>query len=138
VPQATTEEREDRRRLKEMSTAELLRHAVDEARLLVRAEVLHARRELQEELAQARRMAGLLGAAAVLALCGLSGLFVALGMALPGPAGRGVAWVAAVELALAGGLAVLGYRAAPKKPLARTRARLSDEAGDVREWFPWA
>ena len=138
MPQATTEERQEKRRLKEMSTPELLRHAVDEARLLVRAEVLHARRELQEELAQARRMAGFMGAAGVLALCGLSGLFVALGIALPGPAGRGVAWVAVVQLVLAVVLAVLGFRAAPKRPLARTRARLRDEADDAREWFPWA
>ena len=117
---------------------ELLRHVVDEARLLVRAEVQHARRELQEELAEARKMAALLGAAGVLALCGLSGLFVALGLALPGPAGRGVAWVAVVQLVLAAALAVLGYRAAPRRPLERTRARLRGEVDDAREWFPWA
>ena len=40
----------DQEQLRQMSTADLVKHAVDEARLLVKAEVLYAKRELREEI----------------------------------------------------------------------------------------
>ena len=76
-------ERLERRQLESLSTAELVRHAIEEAKLLARAEVLHAKKELQEEIKAARTAGILLGAGAVLALVGLCALFIAAGLALP-------------------------------------------------------
>ena len=68
-----------------LSTADLVRHALEEARLLAKAEVLHAKEELKQELGAAKTAGILLGACATLALTALSVLFVALALALPLP-----------------------------------------------------
>ncbi|MEN9800685.1 MAG: hypothetical protein RL653_4382 [Pseudomonadota bacterium] len=124
-------------RLEEMGTPELVRHAVEEARLLVRAELRHARRELEAELVQARRTAGFGGAAGVLGLCGLSSLGVALGVALPGATGWGVLWVGLVQCLGAAVLAWAAFRAAPRRPLGRTRGRLQGDVTGARETLKW-
>lgn len=121
--------------LRHLSTAELVRHALDEAKLLVKAEVLAAKRELKEELVAAKRAGILLGASAVLALCGLAALFVALGIALPGAPGWGVAIVAVLLLAIAGGLAFYGVKRVPKKPMERTVDRIKTDIAVTREQF---
>src|SRR4051812_41419733 len=66
-----------------LSTPDLVRHALEEAKLYAKAEVLHAKRELQDELKAAKIAGAMFGVAAVLALCGLSVLFVSLALALP-------------------------------------------------------
>jgi predicted ABC-class ATPase len=76
-------ERLDRRQLEALSTVELIRHAIEEAKLLARAEVLHAKKELREELHRGVVAGILLGSAGALALAGLAALFVAAGLALP-------------------------------------------------------
>ncbi|MEN9797236.1 MAG: hypothetical protein RL653_932 [Pseudomonadota bacterium] len=125
-------------RLEEMGTPELVRHAVEEARLLVRAEVRHARRELEAELAQAKRTAAFGGAAGVLGLCGLSALGVALGVALPGATGWGVLWVGLVQCLGSAGLAWAAFRAVPRRPLGRTRGRLQGDVTGARESLKWS
>src|SRR5436190_1875566 len=106
--------------LRERSTPELIRSALDEARLLARAEVLHAKQELREEIAGSKRAGIFLGSAATFALCGLSALFVALGLVLPVSATVGT-WIVGVGLLLiALVLGLLGRRALPTRPLART------------------
>lgn len=125
----------DQEQLRQMSTAELVRHAVDEARLLVKAEVLYAKKELREELAQAKRSGIFAGAALVLALTGLSSVFVALGIALPGAPGWGVAIVAAVQLIAAGALAYFGFKKLPKKPMKATIDRIKTDIEVTREQF---
>lgn len=125
----------DQEQLRQMSTAELVRHAVDEARLLVKAEVLYAKRELRDEIAQAKRSGIFAGAAMVLLLTGLSSLFVALGIALPGAPGWGVAIVGAVQIIAAGALGFLGFKKLPKKPMAATVARIKTDIEVTREQF---
>ena len=118
------EQRLDEAQLRNMSTPELVRHAMTEMKLLVRAEVVHARAELRQELKEARNAGILFGAALFLAPAGLGVALLAIVFALPV-----VQWVSAlvlgvVILLLAGLLLVLAVRRLPKQPLARTRDRL--------------
>jgi hypothetical protein len=118
------EQRLDEAQLRNMSTVELVQHAMTEMKLLVRAEVLHARTELKAELKEARNAGIMIGAAVFLAPAGLAIALLAIVFALPL-----VQWLSAlvlglVVLALAGLLALLAVRRLPKQPLARTRDRL--------------
>lgn len=126
---------QDQEQLRQMSTAELVKHAVEEARLLAKAEILHAKNELREEIADAKRSGIFMGAALVLTLCGLSALFVALGLALPLAPGVGVAIVGAVQLILAAALGFMGFKKLPKKPLNKTLHRIKTDIEVTREQF---
>jgi ABC-type multidrug transport system fused ATPase/permease subunit len=126
-------ERLERGQLESLSTAELIRHAIEEARLLARAEVLHAKKELREELKAARTSGILLGAGGVLALLSLAALFVAAGLALPVAQWLGVLLVGVFLLLLGGGLAFAGYKRLPKKPLSHTQERLKTDIARTRE-----
>lgn len=125
----------DERQLRSLSTPELLRRVMDEAQLLVRAEVLVMRAELEQELARTKVAAALAGAGVVLALSGLAVLFVALAAALPLTPWLGALLVGAGLLLLAGGLAYLAYRRAPIRPMARSQARLKQDLALTRETF---
>lgn len=118
------EQRLDQAQLRNMSTVELVQHAMTEMKLLVRAEVLHARTELKAELREARNAGIMIGAAVFLAPAGLAIALLAIVFAMPV-----VQWLSAlvlglVVLALAGLLALLAVKRLPKQPLARTRDRL--------------
>ena len=118
------EQRLDEAQLRNMSTVDLVRHAMTEMKLLVRAEVLHARTELREELTAARNAGIMIGAAVFLAPAGLAIALMAIVLALPL-----VQWLSAlvlgvVVLAVAGVLALFAVKRLPKQPLARTRDRL--------------
>ena len=126
---------QDQEQLRQMTTADLVRHAMDEARLLVKAEVLYAKKELREEIAEAKRSGIFLGAALVLTLCGLSALFVALGLALPVPAALGVLIVGVVQLVAAGALGFFGVKQLPKKPMNKTLERIKTDIDVTREQF---
>lgn len=123
----------ERKQLESLSTAELVRHAIDEARLLARAEVLHAKKELQEELKAARTAGILLGAGGVLGLTGLAVLLVAVGLLLPLTAWVGVGVVGIVLAAIAGLLVTLGFKRLPAKPLLHTQERLKTDITRTRE-----
>lgn len=126
-------ERLDRMQLEGLSTAELVKHALAEARLLAKAEVLHAKKELKEELKAARTSGILLGAGVVLSLLALSALVVALGLALPlGPV-LGVSLAGIFFLAVAGVLASAGVKKLPKQPMPHTQARLKADLTLTRE-----
>ncbi len=126
-------ERLERRQLESLSTAELVRHALAEAKLLVKAEVLHAKKELREEVKAARTSGILLGAGAVLALVGVTLLFVALVGALPLSLWLSALIVGVVVLLVAGGLAFMGVKRLPKKPLPHTQERLKTDFNLTRE-----
>jgi hypothetical protein len=126
-------ERLEREQLESLSTAELVRHAIEEARLLARAEVLHAKKELREEVKAARTSGILLGAGGVLALVSLAALFVAVGLALPVAQWLGVLLVGVFLLLVGGGLAFAGYKRLPKKPLSHTQERLKTDLARTRE-----
>lgn len=126
-------ERLERSQLENLSTAELVRHALAETKLLVKAEVLHAKKELREEVKAARTSGILLGIGLTLALCGLAVLFVAVGLALPLRAWLGVLLVGVAIVLIAGGLAWFGVKRLPKKPLAHTQGRLKTDFDLARE-----
>jgi len=118
------ERRLDEAQLQNMSTVELVRHAVTEMKLLVRAEMLHARAELREELREARNAGILLGAAIFLAPAGLAVALMAIVLGLPSEPWISALVLGLVVLALAGLLVFLAVKKLPKAPLARTRDRL--------------
>jgi Putative Actinobacterial Holin-X, holin superfamily III len=126
-------ERLDSEQLRRMSTVELFRHALDEARLLVRAEVLIARQELRDELAAAKVAGILLGAGGVLGLVGLTLLFVAAAVALPLPQWLGALVLGVVILAVAAICAFAGTKRLPKRPLPRTQERVRTDLAVARE-----
>jgi len=126
-------ERLERSQLETLSTAELIRHALAESRLLVRAELLHAKKELREELKAARTAGIFIGAGAVLLLAALPCLFVALGLALPLGEALGVLLVGVALLAISGLLLFLGIKRVPKKPLPHTQERLKMDYQLTRE-----
>ncbi len=119
--------------LSHLSTPHLIRQAMEEAKLLVKAEVLHAKTELKEELRAAKLAGILLGAGAVLALCALSVLFVALALALPLVPALAAVIVGVVLLAIAGGLAFFGVKQVPRKPLPKTKERVLNDVTLARE-----
>lgn len=126
-------ERLERSQLESLSTAELIRHALTESRLLVRAELLHAKKELREELKAAKTAGIMLGAGAVLLLMALSCLFVAAGLALPLGEPWNVLVMGVVLLAISGLLLFLGLKRLPKKPLPHTQERLKMDFQLTRE-----
>lgn len=126
-------ERLERTQLESLSTTELIRHALAETRLLVKAEVMHAKKELQDELKAARTAGILLGAGAVLALTSLAVLFVALGLALPLGEALGVLLVGVGLLVISGLLLFVGVKRVPKKPLPHTQERLKMDFERTRE-----
>lgn len=123
----------DESRLRELSTTELIRHALTEARLLARAEVLTAKHELKAELGRAKVAGILIGAAGVLALTAVSVLFMAVAAALGLPHAVGALLVAVVLLVTSGALAFLGKQRLPKQPMARTQQRLKEDLNLTRE-----
>ncbi|EPX61097.1 hypothetical protein D187_000880 [Cystobacter fuscus DSM 2262] len=123
----------ERRQLESLSTAELIRHAIDEARLLARAEILHAKKELKEEVKAARSAGILLGAGAVLGLVGLAAMLVAVGLALPLAQWLGVLLVGVFLVLVAGGLAFAGKKRLPTQPLPHTQERLKTDVVRTRE-----
>jgi drug/metabolite transporter (DMT)-like permease len=95
-----------------------------EMKLLIRAEALHARTELRQELREARNAGILLGAALFLAPAGLAVALMAIVLALPGQQWIWALVLGVVVLGLAVLLIFLAVGRLPKHPLARTRDRL--------------
>ena len=118
------EQRLDEAQLRNMSTVELVRHGMTEMKLLIRAEMLHARTELKAELKEARNAGILIGAALFLAPAGLAIALMPIVFALAEPR-----WLVSLILGLVvlGAAVILGMVAVkrlPKQPLSRTRDRL--------------
>lgn len=126
-------ERLDEEQLRSMSTSELVRLALGEAKLLARAEVLHAKQELKAEVRAAKASAILLGAGGAAALCAISVLLVALALLFPISEPLAVAIVGAAVLVLGGGLALIGVRKIPRQPLPKTQERLKRDVAIARE-----
>lgn len=118
---------------RERSTSDLIRHALEEAKLLARAEVMHAKLELRGELKAASRAGMALGAAATLGMVGLTLIFATIALALPLAGWLGMLIVSVVVLIGAAVAGLVGFKKLPKQPLARTRARLLDDVTMARE-----
>lgn len=116
----------------EMSTAQLVKEAIDESRQLVKLEVELAKDELRQELKDAKRSAIMFGVAAVAALLAAAMMFVALALAIfPGPVPALI--IGIVLIAAAAVLGFVGFKKVPKKPLERTRRRLETDAQVIKE-----
>jgi Flp pilus assembly protein TadB len=113
------------------SLGELVEHALEQAKVLVQAELSLARVELKAELKQAGTSALLLGAGAMF----LQAALVTGGVLLVLTLGVGIASLAVVLalVAIAALLLVLAIRFAPRERLPRTTARLSADAKQVLE-----
>ena len=118
------EERLDEAQLRNMSTVELVRHAMTEMKLLVRAEMLHARTEMKQELREARNAGILLGFALLLAPAGVAVAAMAIVLAFSAEQWLAALVIGVILLLLAALLAFFAVKRLPKKPLARTRDRL--------------
>jgi hypothetical protein len=119
-----------------LSPNELFRRAVSEARLLARAELLHAKVELRQEVRAARVWGVCLGGGAAMALVALAMLFVAGAAALALPPWAGALLGAGVALVLAALLGAIGWAKLPKKPMRHTLERLSMDLDELRAQRP--
>jgi hypothetical protein len=119
-----------------LSTNELFRRAMSEARLLAKAELLHAKVELSHEVRAARVSGVCLGGGAAMALVALAMLFVAGAAALELPLWAAALLGAGVALVLAALFAAIGWAKLPKKPMRHTLERLSMDLEELREQLP--
>ncbi|WPB77322.1 phage holin family protein [Archangium violaceum] len=118
---------------KELSTNELVRRAMSEARLLAKAELLHAKVELAQEVRAARVVGLLAGSGAALALVGLAMLFVAGAAALALPLWAAALLAAGVAFVLAAVLGAIAWTKLPKKPMRHTLERMSMDLEELRQ-----
>jgi uncharacterized membrane protein YqjE len=123
----------DEAQLRSLSTGELIRHALEEARLLAKAEVLYAKQELREELKAAKLSGVLMGAGLVLALCALPVLFVAVVVALPIAEWLAALIVGVTLLVISGVCGMVGFKSLPRKPMPKTQERLKKDLTVTRE-----
>ena len=123
----------DEAQLRNLSTLDLVKHALTEARLLARAEILYAKHELKQELAQVKTAALFGGVSVVLGLCAVSVLLVSLALALPFAPWLSALLVGGVLLVAAGVLGYLAVKKIPTKILEHTQARLRQDVKVARE-----
>jgi Putative Actinobacterial Holin-X, holin superfamily III len=115
-----------------LPTATLVREAIDDARRLVRLEVALAKNELRRELRSARGAGVAFGMSAVVAVMGVTLLFVAIALAFaPGPIPALI--VGGILLFVAGCMALVGLGLLPKQPLVETRHRIESNVRSVKE-----
>jgi hypothetical protein len=119
--------------LRGKSTPELLRSALEEVKLLAKAEVLHAKQELRDEVVRAKKAGILAGVALGVGISGLSVLLVALALALPWPDALGALIVGIVLVVIAAVCGLLASRSMPTRPLQRTQDRLKADLSLARE-----
>jgi hypothetical protein len=122
LPPGVTED--EARRL---STRDLSSHLFERLSLLVKEQVNLARLEMKRDLGKAKLSGALLGGGAVMLLCALFLLFVAvgqvIGMALPPPVGSVI--MAGAALLVGVPLVLFGMRRLPE-PMAGTRHELKE------------
>lgn len=116
-----------------LETRKLMDLAIDQARLLARAELLHAKLELRRELKDLLLGAAFAGAAFAFLSAGIAALFLAGAFALPlFPWGQALL-TAGVLFALAATFGAIAFFRAPKSPLSKTRERLMHDFEKLKE-----
>ena len=116
----------------EVSSTELVKEALDDARQLIRLEVELAKEEVRREVAATKNAGIAIGVGAAALIVGVSLLLVALALAIfPGPIPSLVIGVVLVIGAAAAGFA--GMKLLPKKPLGETRRRIETDIETVKE-----
>jgi hypothetical protein len=118
-----------------LSTKELLGRILEEGTALVRKEMELARTELTADLKTEVQSAKVLGAGAVLGLCGLNLALVtvvlALTMVMPGWAAGLI--VTGVVLSVAAIIGLVGWKRRVRLPMARTRKHLKEDVQWMKE-----
>jgi len=119
----------------ELTNRELLSRIVAEGTSLVKKEIELARTELTADLRAEVKTAKALGIGAVLSLSGLTLVFVtiALGLSVVMPAWLAALIVTVLVLAIAGVIALVGWKRRVRNPLARTRKHLREDAHYVKQ-----
>lgn len=113
-------------------TGELVRDAIEEVRELVRLEVALAVDETKAELGQVKTAAISLGVAGALGLSALTMFLVAIAAAFV-PMWLASLVIGGILVATAAVLAIAGWRALPRKPMAETRERIESDVKQLRE-----
>ena len=123
----------------EQTTAELLVGLANDANTLVRQEILLARQEVSEGLAQTAAASALLIAAGVLALYALGFLLYTVAVAIGGPDWLGFAIVTVVLLLVVTVLVLIGRRRLARVKVAPEQARteLRATATELKEELRW-
>lgn len=114
------------------SIAALVRQAIAEARELARLEVALAKQEVLRELSAGKKAGASFGVGTVLAISGFTMLLVAIALAFS-PTWLPALLVGVIALCLAGLAGLLGYKAAPKRPLAEIRKRVETDVNLLKE-----
>ena len=116
----------------DLSSADLVREAVDDAKQLIRLELELAKDEVKHEIGALRNAAIAIGIGAAVLLVGVSVLVVALALAIfPGPIPALILGGALVVVASL--VALLGIKLLPKRPLAETRRRIETDFETMKE-----
>lgn len=116
----------------EVSTVQLVKDAVDEAKALFKTEIALARDEAKKQLAAVKVAAISMSIAAVTAILGLALLLVALVLSIfPQPVTALITGGVLLAAAVASGL--IGYTMLPKKPMEQTQERLETDAQVLKE-----
>jgi len=115
-----------------LSTGELLKEAIDEAKELVRVEVQLAKDEVKREVKEARSAAIGFAVAGACSMLALTMLAVALVLAIGGTVLAALI-VAGGFLVVCGVAAVVGWSFVPKKLMASTRRRLVTDVNQMKE-----
>ena len=112
--------------------SELMDRAMEQARQLVKTEMALARREFGELIEDMTQGAALVGAGGVLALAGITGLLVSLGLAVDGRPARGPLLLSGLAIAAAGALALFGKQALPEHPLQRMTFQFAQDVSQLK------
>lgn len=115
-----------------VSTPELVKQVLGDARELMSLEVRLAVQEAQSEVLQLKQAAIVAGISAALTLLGVGTLLLAIVLALGGTPLDALI-VSAVLLLGAGIGAFYAYSVVPKTPLAKTRQRLKNDVTHLKE-----
>ena len=118
--------------LREASTSDIVREALDDARELIRLEVEIAKQEVKAEIRQAKRAAMGFVVALALGLVGLSVLAVAIVLAFGGTVVAALV-IGGILVVIAGVAALVGYAMLPRPPLEAVRERLTTEVHQLKE-----
>lgn len=115
-----------------VSTPELVKRVLGDARELMALEIRLAVQDAQSEVMQLKQAAIVAGISAALILLGVGTLLLAVVLALGGTPIDALI-VSAVLLLGAGIGAFYAYSAVPKTPLAKTRERLKNDVTHLKE-----
>lgn len=122
----------DHAQSEDLTSVELAREVVQQAKELVRLEVALARDELRQDATSAKGMGIAGGVAAVTALVGVTMLLVALALLLgPGPLPAFIIGCALCAMAIVS--AIVAIQIMPRQPMSGTKTRLMQDVRLLKE-----